>query len=107
MKTLTSTMKQLGHDAIDLIKMDIEGSEYAVLDEICQKNIKVGQILVEYHHHFSEIQVRKTKNSVKNSMKQDIKYSMFQRMAMKFHSFIHHFDPFFGPEKVLYSKSSS
>ena len=65
MKTLTSTMKQLGHDAIDLIKMDIEGSEYAVLDEICQNNIKVDQILVEYHHHFSEIQVRKTKNSVK------------------------------------------
>tara|TARA_B100001996_G_C18641445_1_gene585781 strand:- start:738 stop:1493 length:756 start_codon:yes stop_codon:yes gene_type:complete len=65
MKTLSSTMKQLGHDSIDLIKMDIEGSEYAVLDEICLNNIKVGQILVEYHHHFSEIQVRKTKNSVK------------------------------------------
>ena len=65
MKTLSSTMKQLGHDTIDLIKMDIEGSEYAVLDEICLNNIKVGQILVEYHHHFSEIQVRKTKSSVK------------------------------------------
>ena len=84
--------------------MDIEGSEYAVLDEICQKNIKVGQILVEYHHHFSEIMC-KTKNSVKNSMKQDIKYSMFQRMAMKFHLFIHHFDPFFGPERSLLKSS--
>jgi len=65
MKTLTSVMKQLGHDSIDLIKMDIEGSEYAVLDEICQYGIKVGQILVEFHHHFGEIQVRETKKSVK------------------------------------------
>ena len=44
--------------------MDIEGSEYGVIDEICKKNISVKQILIEFHHHFSSIPVRRTKDAI-------------------------------------------
>tara|TARA_B100000945_G_C20380953_1_gene597225 strand:+ start:478 stop:1227 length:750 start_codon:yes stop_codon:yes gene_type:complete len=65
MQTLSTTMKQLGHTKIDLLKMDIEGSEYVVIDEICDKQILVDQILIEFHHHFEGTSVSHTKEAVK------------------------------------------
>ena len=65
MKTLTTTMQELGHNSIDLLKMDIEGSEYAVIEEICSRGIDVKQILIEFHHHFDNISVSSTKSAVK------------------------------------------
>lgn len=52
MQTLVSIMKRNGHDHIDLLKMDIEGSEYAVLDFILQHHIPCSQLLVEFHDRF-------------------------------------------------------
>ncbi len=49
---LETIMKQLGHDHIDLLKMDIEGSEYDVLDDIQESKIQINQLLVEFHHNF-------------------------------------------------------
>ncbi len=46
-KTLSTIMKELGHKHIDVLKMDIEGSEYKVLKNI--KGVSVTQILVEMH----------------------------------------------------------
>lgn len=43
-------MSRLGHDRVDLLKMDIEGSEYSVISDIIESKVKVGQILVEFHH---------------------------------------------------------
>ena len=48
----------------DLIKMDIEGSEYDIIDEICREEIQVRQILIEFHHHFDNIAVSSTKAAV-------------------------------------------
>jgi hypothetical protein len=45
-------MKELKHNHIDLLKLDIEGSEYDVLDYILNKNISVDQIIVEFHDRF-------------------------------------------------------
>lgn len=64
MKTLTATMEELGHESIDLLKMDIEGSEYDIIDEICREGILVKQILIEFHHHFDSIPVSLTKAAV-------------------------------------------
>ena len=64
MQTLQTTMEALGHDSIDLLKMDIEGSEYDVIDEICREEIQVRQILIEFHHHFDNIAVSSTKAAV-------------------------------------------
>ena len=48
---LTTIMQDLGHDRIDLLKMDIEGSEYEVLQDILDSKTDVDQILVEFHHN--------------------------------------------------------
>ncbi len=48
-RRLSSLMSSLGHDHIDLLKMDIEGAEYAVLDDLLTTGLPVHQVLVEFH----------------------------------------------------------
>ena len=57
-------MSDLGHGHIDLLKMDIEGAEYQVVDDICRSGIRPKQILVEFHHRFSNVGIAKTKNAI-------------------------------------------
>jgi len=57
-------MRDLGHSRINLLKMDIEGSEYDVIDDILTNNLEVGQILVEFHHRFADIGMKKTLTAV-------------------------------------------
>ena len=63
--TLKNQMKKNNHHKIDLLKMDIEGSEYDVIDSIIPDNIEVNQILVEFHPHLIQNGRKKTKNSIK------------------------------------------
>lgn len=53
-KTLKSIMKILNHNHIDVLKIDIEGSEYHVLPNILQNQIFPKQILVEFHGNSSK-----------------------------------------------------
>ncbi|MDO5509584.1 MAG: FkbM family methyltransferase [Weeksellaceae bacterium] len=50
--TLDSIMQANGHSSIDVLKIDIEGSEYAVLEDILRKELDVKQICVEFHDRF-------------------------------------------------------
>jgi len=52
LKTIQSMLK---HSNIDLLKMDIEGFEYDVIDDIIKNNIKPKQILLEFHHFYPTI----------------------------------------------------
>lgn len=47
---LATLMQRNGHDHIDLLKIDIEGAEYGVLDDLLRRKLRVGQVLVEFHH---------------------------------------------------------
>ncbi|HXE35252.1 MAG TPA: FkbM family methyltransferase [Verrucomicrobiae bacterium] len=58
---LSTAMKLQGHDRIDVLKMDIEGAEYAVIEEIVRKKIPVRQLLVEFHHRLSSVGTDKTR----------------------------------------------
>jgi len=49
-RSLRSIMRDLGHDRIDLLKMDIEGFEYEVIDALLTTDVRPGQIAVEFHH---------------------------------------------------------
>lgn len=62
---LSTIMKSLGHDKIDLLKMDIEGAEYAVLEDLLASRLRVHQLLVEFHHRLPQIGARKTKDIIK------------------------------------------
>jgi FkbM family methyltransferase len=52
-RTLRDFMTQLGHEYLDVLKMDIEGAEYDVLEGLMRENfMPFTQLLVEYHDRF-------------------------------------------------------
>jgi hypothetical protein len=61
---LSTAMKLQGHARIDLLKMDIEGAEYEVIEEIVREKIPVQQLLVEFHHRLSTLGADKTRKSL-------------------------------------------
>ncbi len=60
LRRLRTIMDGLGHERIDLLKMDIEGSEYRALDDLLAAGIRPLQLLVEFHHRFPEIGLDRT-----------------------------------------------
>lgn len=58
---LTTIMQMLGHQSIDLLKMDVEGAEYAVLQTIVESQTRVQQLLVEFHHRWRGIGLNRTR----------------------------------------------
>lgn len=61
-RRLESLMAMLGHDRIDVLKMDIEGFEYGVIEDVLAGPIRPGQWLIEFHHnmmHFTHDQTRR------------------------------------------------
>ena len=59
----------LGHTQIDLLKIDIEGAEYEVLEGLLESPIKPGQLLVEFHHRFPGIGVERTAEIIRKLRK--------------------------------------
>jgi FkbM family methyltransferase len=63
-KRIGSIMKELGHTRIDLLKMDIEGAEYDVIDDLVNGAIPIRQLCIEFHHRWPEIGVTKTRRAI-------------------------------------------
>lgn len=59
----------LGHSKIDVLKMDIEGAEYDVIDDIMYLDIPIKQICIEFHHRFDTIGVGKTIEAIEKLSK--------------------------------------
>lgn len=70
---LETIMKKLNHSKIDLLKMDIEGKEYDVLDDILKTGCQVSQIAVEFHHRFHNMGAGKTRDIINNLNKKGYK----------------------------------
>ena len=64
-KGLDSILAELGHNNIDVLKMDIEGAEYEVIEGLEHSPIRPKQILVEFHHRFPSVGVTKTRDAVR------------------------------------------
>ena len=64
MLTLSDMAKRNGHERIDLLKMDIEGSEYEVLDSILSSEVFIGQVCIEFHDRFYKGQGLKSKEAI-------------------------------------------
>jgi len=58
--TVASIMQRLQHERVDLLKMDVEGAEYDVLDGLKDVGNLPKQVLVEFHHRFKSIGKQKT-----------------------------------------------
>lgn len=65
-RRLATIMKMLKHDTIHLLKMDIEGAEYDVLSDLLSSEIRVDQLLVEFHHRWPSIGVQKTRAAIRD-----------------------------------------
>src|SRR5580704_7277979 len=59
--SLAHEMEINGHDSIDLLKIDIEGFEYEVLESCLAEGIPIKQLCVEFHDFFPEIPKARTK----------------------------------------------
>lgn len=61
---LQTMMRELGHDHIDLLKIDIEGGEYGVIGDIVSCAGCLGQLLVEFHHCYRSVPLARTVEAV-------------------------------------------
>jgi FkbM family methyltransferase len=61
---LSTIIKKLDHSKIDILKMDIEGAEYEVIEDILTLPMPVSQILIEFHHRFGHIGVKQTRQAI-------------------------------------------
>lgn len=64
MECLNTIASRLGHDHVDLLKMDIEGSEFSVIRNLNQWNVKVSQICLEVHDRYFEDGIGKLRDLV-------------------------------------------
>ncbi|WDF67784.1 FkbM family methyltransferase [Sphingobacterium oryzagri] len=65
LKSFSDILKETGHKYIDVLKMDIEGSEYVVIDSILAAGIPIKQLLLETHERFFEDGTEKGKQFFK------------------------------------------
>ena len=63
-KRLQTIMRELGHTYIAVLKMDIEGGEYEVIDDMFASKIFPKQLLVEFHHRWKGLGIHKTKGAI-------------------------------------------
>ncbi len=72
---LGTIARKLGHERIDLLKMDIEGAEYEVLEGLLDCSIRPVQLLIEFHHRLPGIGLGKTADMVRRL--REIGYQVF------------------------------
>ena len=61
---LETIMAGLGHHRIDLLKMDIEGFEYQVIDDLLAGPVRPVQLLIEFHHRLYAHRADETRAAV-------------------------------------------
>ena len=64
-RRLSTLMRDLQHQSIDILKMDIEGAEYEVIPDMIESNIFPTQLLVEFHHRFEGETFQKTRQIIR------------------------------------------
>jgi FkbM family methyltransferase len=64
-RRLATIMRELEHARIELLKMDIEGAEYEVLEDLIASGVEVRQLLVEFHHRWPEAGIARTRQALR------------------------------------------
>ena len=70
MKSLETICNTLRHSRIDVLKMDVEGSEYDIIPYLLNMKTPIKQLLIEFHHRFFEdgfLKNKKTLEILKNN----------------------------------------
>jgi FkbM family methyltransferase len=64
-KTLKTILGLLGNERVDVLKLDIEGGEYDVIDNILAEQLPIRQLLVEFHHNYATIPFARTARTLR------------------------------------------
>ena len=67
--SIPSIMKKLDHRFISIMKIDVEGAEYEIIDDILHNGVLPEQILIEFHHRFNNKNKKMTLNTIKDLQK--------------------------------------
>ncbi len=59
-KRLSTIMREHGHRRLDVLKLDVEGAEYDVLDQLIAQKLDIDQLLIEFHHQLPGIPPART-----------------------------------------------
>ena len=63
-RTLAGIARELAHERVDVLKMDIEGAEYEVLRGLLASTLRPTQLLIEFHHRFAGIGLEHTLEAI-------------------------------------------
>jgi len=66
MKRIATVMAELGHDHIDILKLDIEGAEFGVIRDLIASRVRPRQLLVEFHHRFEGLGRKRLRETVRS-----------------------------------------
>ena len=61
---LATIMRRLGHQQIDLLKLDIEGFEYEAIDDMVSSGLRPQALAVEFHHRMYGYSDKDTRRAV-------------------------------------------
>jgi FkbM family methyltransferase len=59
------TLAALVGAAPELVKLDIEGTEYRVIPDLLSSGFRPRQLLVEFHHRWREVGTRRTREAIR------------------------------------------
>jgi len=87
-KRLSTLTDELDIPCVDILKMDIEAAEYEVIDDFLAVHLPVYQLLVEFHHRFESVPVKKTRDALDKLFNAGYRIFYISEKAREF-SFIH------------------
>ena len=81
MATLTQIFELLRCDRIDLLKLDIEGTEYEVIasEDFQRRASSIGQLCVEFHHRWERRRKESTERAVRGLRDLDFACAWYSR----------------------------
>lgn len=84
-RSLASIARELGHERIDLLKVDIEGSEYQLIEGFCREPMPVAQFLFEVHPQMFEDGRARTERAVGALCGLGYEVFAVSKLAMEYH----------------------
>ena len=63
-RTLTSVIRSLPVRFVNVLKLDIEGAEYDLIDDLIENRSSIGQLLIEFHHRIGVAPLKRTVSCV-------------------------------------------
>lgn len=85
-RRLSTLMRELGHGRVDLLKLDIEGGEYAVIADLARSSrLQLpAQVLVEFHHNFPAVGFGRTLTAVRQMQAMGYHIAHISRRGLEF-----------------------